>query len=211
MEHPLRVDEFDPSETPPSVGVEPAVAAPPAAASAPLPAAAESALKRRAVAETVGCALCRLSARRQQPHAAQPVAARGVQDRTRGRRHGRLGPHQQFEICGPLRRPFLRRLFSIGRCRDRCPWPEHDFGRQDRGSGHGRLGRFAVPPLSGAGRPGSGAAGRKLSDRRHLRAPDGRRPRAAGAVAWANLRQPSASHRHRQPGPDIAGERHLRA
>jgi FAD/FMN-containing dehydrogenase len=39
MEHPLRVDEFDPSETPPSVGAEPAAAAPPppAAASAPLP------------------------------------------------------------------------------------------------------------------------------------------------------------------------------
>ncbi len=39
MEHPLRVDEFDPSETPSSVVVEPAAAAPPppAAASAPLP------------------------------------------------------------------------------------------------------------------------------------------------------------------------------
>src|SRR5258708_7085265 len=39
MEHPLRVDEFDPSETPSSVVVEPAAAVPPppAAASAPLP------------------------------------------------------------------------------------------------------------------------------------------------------------------------------
>src|ERR1700675_628748 len=38
MEHPLRVDEFDPSRTPPSVGVEPPVAGlSPPAASAPLP------------------------------------------------------------------------------------------------------------------------------------------------------------------------------
>src|SRR5260370_34480106 len=37
MEHPLRVDEFEPSETPSSVGVEPAAPPPPAAARAPLP------------------------------------------------------------------------------------------------------------------------------------------------------------------------------
>ena len=207
MEHSLRVDEFDPTRRrPPQVRCarrrRPLARAPPPLPNLP----ASDVLFLKPSDAHYADYLPAANSRTQ----LSPRSARCA-DRTRRRRHGRLGSQQQSEICGPLRRPFLRGLFPIGRRRDRRPRPRHDFGRQDRRSGHGRLRRFALSPLSGAGSPRSGAAGRKLSDRRHLRSPDGWRPRAAGAVAWPHLRQPSASHRHRQPGPDIAGERHLRA
>jgi hypothetical protein len=196
MEHPLQVEEFSPAD---ALRVALAVAPlslPDAAPLPPLPDIPASevlflrpsdpqyrnflpAANSRAQLSPALCAVCRNE--RAVAAMIDWVVSNNLTFAVRCGGHSYEGFSQSSEVAIDLR--------GDGRYRR----------RQGRRPGHGRRRGIAVPHLSGAGGPGPGAAGWKLSDRQHRRPYHGRRARTAGEVARPDLRRYPASPRARQP------------
>lgn len=209
MEHPLRVDEFDPSETPPSVAVQDAVPPAPATASAPLPPlpnlpASDVLFLKPSDAQ----------------YAAYLPAANSRTQLSPSLRAVCKTEHAVAIMVDWVRSNNLK--FAV-----RCGGHSYEGFSQSvdvvidvRG-----LGTISVDKTAGLVTTGSGVSLYHLYQAlaaQGLALQAGSCPtvgisghltgggQAAGAIAWTNLRQPSASHRHRQRGPHLAGERHLR-